>query len=266
MALLYSLVLHISLFLLLFIQIPSWTRIDEVTPSAPIMIDLKNVQIADKTNVPPKLEKKKQAAAQPVAKPKAKPKIKEEVKPKETKQKTAAAPVQDKKKAQKPTKKRPVTKAKAAEPKKSLESLLASVEKMAKTTPNKGTDKGVQGATSGDISQPLTMSELDFVAAAVRQNWYLDAGAQGIDTMIINIKIELDKSGKVLSAQILDKTKYRQDVAFRSVAESARRAVLICDGQGAESPFRTLAKKRPDTYREWREMTLRFSPLDGITM
>jgi hypothetical protein len=52
--------------------------------------------------------------------------------------------------------------------------------------------------------------------------------------------------------------------AFSSVSESAKRAVYICAGKGTESPFYILSQKYADHYGDWKEIYLRFSPLEGV--
>lgn len=283
---LYSLILHALIFVLVFVQLPTWMSPPrEKAEPVPIIIDLKKVEIADKTNLPPQVKAspaQEQKAAPKVSPPKPKPAPPKTPAPKPDRPapKTAAI-TPEKTKPVKPkakpvpsafTKKAARSTSKPAPPEETLDSLLAFVEKMSKTLPetpsvSKGKEQtasdGIKGGTGGDLSQKLTISELDFISTAIRKNWNLDPGAEGIDTMIIEIRIALDKSGKVYSADILDQKRYQTDKSFRSVAESARRAIYICDGQGADSPFRILAAKRPETYGQWKEMVLRFNPMDG---
>ena len=285
---LYSLILHALIFVLVFVQLPTWMSPPrEKAEPVPIMIDLKKVEIADKTNLPPQVKaspSQEQKAAPKVSPPKPKPVPPKAPQPKSGQPAPKAAAAVEKKttKPAPKVKSKPVPSAftkKAEKPasrpdrsEESLESLLASVEKMSKSLPetpsvSKGKEQaasdGIKGGTGGDLSQKLTISELDFISTAIRKNWNLDPGAEGIDKMIIEIRIALDKSGKVYSADILDQKRYQADKSFRSVAESARRAIYICDGQGADSPFRILAAKRPETYGQWKEMVLRFNPMDG---
>lgn len=285
---LYSFILHALIFVLLFVQLPTWMNPPrEKAEPVPIIIDLKKVEIADKTNLPPQVKAspaREQKAPPKVSPPKPKPAPPKETLPKSDKPASKAAAVEAKKTPQPTPKVKPKSVPSAfakktekptsrpAQSEESLESLLASVEKMSKSLPDtssapkgkkQAASEGIKGGTGGDLSQKLTISELDFISTAIRKNWNLDPGAEGIDTMIIEIRIALDKSGKVYSADILDQKRYQTDKSFRSVAESARRAIYICDGQGADSPFRILAAKRPETYGQWKEMVLRFNPMDG---
>ena len=52
--------------------------------------------------------------------------------------------------------------------------------------------------------------------------------------------------------------------SFQTIAESARRALYVCDGKGTDSPFRILSEKYADHYGDWKEIFLRFNPLQGI--
>lgn len=268
-----------------------------------IMIDLKKVQIGELTNLPQKVKKqtpKKQEAKAPskktekqkttvkktAPKPQAKP---EPVKPKEQpKPKDSVKAVEPPKKQEKSVKKeikkeppraeaKPTPKPESVkeQPKKKksdgLKSLLASVEDIKKNakpsttvqdTPQTGQEvqEGIEGGTEGSLMQPLTISEKDLIANKLRSCWNVDAGLSGIENMIVEIRAYVNRDGSIRDVKILN---MRSDEAFRSVAESARRAIYICADLKEESPFKMLADKRGDSYQSWKEIFVRFNPLDG---
>lgn len=193
----------------------------------------------------PKAPKKKPTAPVPAAKPKPKPKPKPEVK-KEQKQ---------------PEKGKP----QLANP---LKSLLASVDALEKEVGNtnqeatikEGTEvnnMGIEGGTGGSYFSELSISEIDAIAGRLRACWNLDPGAMGIKDMIIEIRAFLNKDGSVRKVDIINTSRYNSDAHFRSVADSARRAVYIC------APYSIFADKYADKYDKWNTMLLRFNPLDG---
>lgn len=193
----------------------------------------------------PKAPKKKPTPPVPAAKPKPKPKPKPEVK-KEQKQ---------------PEKGKP----QLANP---LKSLLASVDALEKEVGNtnqeatikEGTDvnnMGIEGGTGGSYFSELSISEIDAIAGRLRACWNLDPGAMGIKDMIIEIRAFLNKDGSVRKVDIINTSRYNSDAHFRSVADSARRAVYIC------APYSIFADKYADKYDKWNTMLLRFNPLDG---
>lgn len=193
----------------------------------------------------PKAPKKKPTPPVPAAKPKPKPKPKPEVK-KEQKQ---------------PEKGKP----QLANP---LKSLLASVDALEKEVGNtnqeatikEGTEvnnMGIEGGTGGSYFSELSISEIDAIAGRLRACWNLDPGAMGIKDMIIEIRTFLNKDGSVRKVDIINTSRYNSDAHFRSVADSARRAVYIC------APYSIFADKYADKYDKWNTMLLRFNPLDG---
>lgn len=193
----------------------------------------------------PKAPKKKPTPPVPAAKPKPKPKSKPEVK-KEQKQ---------------PEKGKP----QLANP---LKSLLASVDALEKEVGNtnqeatikEGTEvnnMGIEGGTGGSYFSELSISEIDAIAGRLRACWNLDPGAMGIKDMIIEIRAFLNKDGSVRKVDIINTSRYNSDAHFRSVADSARRAVYIC------APYSIFADKYADKYDKWNTMLLRFNPLDG---
>lgn len=85
----------------------------------------------------------------------------------------------------------------------------------------------------------------------------LDPGAMGIEDMIVEIRAQLNQDGTVRKVDILDSFRYGSDNHFRSVADSARRAVYICQ------PYSILADKYPEKYDMWKTLLLRFNPMDA---
>ena len=213
---------------------------EEVAPTEP----KKDYLVAPQPKKP-KAPKKKPTPPVPAAKPKPKPKPKPEVK-KEQKQ---------------PEKGKP----QLANP---LKSLLASVDALEKEVGNtnqeatikEGTEvnnMGIEGGTGGSYFSELSISEIDAIAGRLRACWNLDPGAMGIKDMIIEIRAFLNKDGSARKVDIINTSRYNSDAHFRSVADSARRAVYIC------APYSIFADKYADKYDKWNTMLLRFNPLDG---
>ena len=147
-----------------------------------------------------------------------------------------------------------------------LKDLLASVDDMGKklaaqdanATIKAGTqvnNMGIEGGIGGSYFSDLSISEADAIAGRLRACWNLDPGAMGIEDMIVEIRAYLNKDGTVRDVDILDKSRYNNDNHFRSVAESARRAVYTCQ------PYSILAQKYPQKYDMWKTMLLRFNPV-----
>lgn len=293
-AFLMSLALHGVILTLMLVNF-NFNREYSKPPSVILHVDLNKVQISNKTNLPQKAVKKKKApvqkkkeepkkeapkkkevAVQP--KPKTKPKPKAETpKPQPKPQPKPATPVKDAVPVQKkpePKKETVKEEPKKTQPQKEekgydLQSLLASVEKVRKE-PVKEEVKSVQNDLSADVGntglegrldQVLSISEKDFISSKLRECWNIDGGAQNLDEIVVEIKAFINKDGSVRDVKILNKQNYP---AFSSVSESAKRAVYICAGKGTESPFYILSQKYADHYGDWKEIYLRFSPLEGV--
>lgn len=218
---------------------------EETAPEEAAPTELKKDYLVAPQPKKPKAPKKKPTPPVPAAKPKPKPKPKPEVK-KEQKQ---------------PEKGKP----QLANP---LKSLLASVDALEKEVGNtnqeatikEGTEvnnMGIEGGTGGSYFSELSISEIDAIAGRLRACWNLDPGAMGIKDMIIEIRAFLNKDGSVRKVDIINTSRYNSDAHFRSVADSARRAVYIC------APYSIFADKYADKYDKWNTMLLRFNPLDG---
>lgn len=293
-AFLMSLALHGVVLTLMLVNF-NFNREYSKPPSVILHVDLNKVQISNKTNLPqksvkkkkapvqkkkeePKKEtpKKKEVAVQPKPKPKPKPKA-EPKKPQPKPQPKPVTPVKDAVPVQKkpePKKETIKEEPKKIQPQKEekgydLQSLLASVEKVRKE-PLKQEVKSVQNDLSADmgntglegrLDQVLSISEKDFISSKLRECWNIDGGAQNLDEIVVEVKAFINKDGSVRDVKILNKQNYP---AFSSVSESAKRAVYICAGKGTESPFYILSQKYADHYGDWKEIYLRFSPLEGV--
>ena len=181
---------------------------------------------------------------------------------------------QPKKPQPKPVQKKPEPKKQPEKPVKKeepqlanpLKSLLASVDALQKegeksetATIKEGTNvanMGIEGGTGGSYFSELSISEMDALAGQLRACWNLDPGAMGIEDMIVEIKAQLNQDGSVRSVEIHNTSRYSTDSHFRSVADSAKRAVYIC------APYKILSEKYAEKYDEWRILRLRFNPID----
>ena len=271
---------HVLIIILMVLDLSFGFKKHEPTPPAIMMIDLNKIKIDNKTNLPqkavvqkkktspkfmPKPEEKKISSPKPTPKPVQKSEQKPVVKPKENLVKEAVAvkaspsKQEEKKVVQKQEKK----------PNYDLQNLLASVEKVRKSPNLREVQQeevspdsvGIQGGTEGRIDQILTISERDYLANELQKCWNIDAGVERADEILVEIKAWINKDGSVREVKIINSMPIP---SFQTVAESAKRALYICDNKGADSPFKILAEKYSDHYGDWKEISLRFSPLQGI--
>ena len=183
------------------------------------------------------------------------------------------------KKLDKPKKTEKSKEKEAPKLKKGLKSLLASVGEMSReleketlddskkeeeTTDEVTKDEaedmqnlGVEGGVGGSYFRELTISERDAIAGRLRECWNVDPGARGIEDMVVEARAYLNKDGTVQKVDIIDTSRYNKDPFFRSVAESAKRAVFIC------APYSLFAEKYSDKYSLWKTILLNFNPVDG---
>lgn len=98
--------------------------------------------------------------------------------------------------------------------------------------------------------EPLSSSVSDAIRRQVEDNWNVPAGAADAADLTVEIRIYLRSDGEVSRAVIVDQSRL-SDAFYRTMAESARRAVLQA------SPLRDLP---PEKYEQWREITFTFKP------
>lgn len=187
----------------------------------------------------------------PSSKPKPKPQPKPDNKPKDTKK---AKPEE-----------------KAALQSSALKSLMQEIDNtknldIGETTQSAMIKEGTQvnnmgiegGNSNGSYLSDLTITETDAIASLLRQNWNLDPGAIGLENMRVEIRVHLNRDGSIKKIEFLDIGRFNSDPGYRSVAESAQRAIIA-----TQQVFKDVfAGKYSGNYDNWSTLRLNFDPLD----
>ncbi len=100
---------------------------------------------------------------------------------------------------------------------------------------------------------PLSMTEIDSIRAQIQRHWNVPAGAQDAHMMIVKLRIQLGPDGSVRQVDVVEKDRMSAEPFFRTMAESAVRAVKRT-GQ--------IQNLSPDKYHLWRDITVNFDPRD----
>jgi hypothetical protein len=112
---------------------------------------------------------------------------------------------------------------------------------------------GVSDADAGQGAPGDAFYSLrDFVRATVERRWNLDFSKLGKRKWRVAISVAMKKDGTIEKAEIVDRERYAKDAVFRSVALSARNAILL------SSPI----PLPPGTYDETMNFTLDLNPRD----
>jgi len=314
-----SIILHIAVFIAVWIDMPDFWHHDMTLGQNPIIVDLSQVRIDELTNLPTKAEfaevdqkatvtehkeqytdvsetepepvkeepqdepiedNKEDFVAPPEPEKKPEPKLEKKPEPKPTPKKPPVPsakpkPKEEPKPEPKKAEQKPQDTKKKEEERKvrsnALKSLLNEIdndknidlgEKNQKATIKQGTqvnNMGIEGGNSqGSYFSDLTISETDAIASLLRQNWNLDPGAMGIDGMRVEIRVKMKRDGSIEEIEFVDKNRYNTDPNYRSVAESARRAIIM-----TENAFKQVfGQKYADKYDVWSTLRLYFDPLD----
>lgn len=269
----FSALFHLAVFIFAVVGLPEFRRPPPIVDQ-PISVEV--VTIDQFTNPPrgkPEVSKKKKPEAkkpetrkspaltptpkEPEPKPEPKvaalptptPKTATKVKPKDDK---AADPKRTRAKA----KPRPKPRRKRLD----FASVLRSVknlDKKAKTAPReRSADAARKGARTNLATRPLSMSELDAVRRQIARCWNVPVGARDAETMVVDIYVVMNPDRTVREARIADASRMQRDPFFRTMAESALRAVL--------NP-RCSPLELPETKFElWKTFTLGFNPKDML--
>jgi outer membrane biosynthesis protein TonB len=159
----------------------------------------------------------------------------------------------------KPPQDKPVEKPKPQED--ALATLLKNVEQMKEPTeptqtPPQPNQQPTQPLTQQNLSDaPMTMSEIDAIRQQLAKCWNVPAGARDAQNLAVEIRVMFNPDGSVARAEIVDTSRMASDAFYRTAAESAYRAVLLC------SPLQQMPVKK---YNTWKNVTLNFDPREMV--
>ena len=125
-------------------------------------------------------------------------------------------------------------------PKNDFASVLKTVSKLEKTAPKPETrpaktlqqqvaealKRSGSRKSESRIDSALSASDLDAVRQQIEACWNLPAGARDAQNMTVEIRTLMNPDGRVRSASIVDTARATGDRFYRTMAESALRAVL----------------------------------------
>jgi hypothetical protein len=141
-------------------------------------------------------------------------------------------------------------------PQVTVESILKSVEKAKPRTEPDKADKVVKELAhatkpvTSSLDNKMTISEIDAVRRQIERCWNVPAGAKDAKNLVVDIHVVMNPDGTVREATVVDQARLQSDDFFRAAAESARRAIYLCQ------PLRL----PPEKYSLWQDMTLSFNP------
>jgi hypothetical protein len=125
--------------------------------------------------------------------------------------------------------------------------------------PSPPQDTGANDPNQGRIDKsfpgtPLTFGERSAILDKIRQCWFVDGVAEGVESMSVLLKVETDATGTVSGVQIAgaDVGRYESDPVFAGFADRARRALL--DYRCSALPLPPSLVGQPHTF------TMRVSP------
>jgi hypothetical protein len=148
------------------------------------------------------------------------------------------------------------------QPRDELETKLQGLAnlKQPSTDPRLLNGAGSAGLTANGNGAPgpyAAYSVKDYIRAQVERRWNLNTEELGARNFIIPIHVVLAADGTVTKAEIVDRQRYTADVAYRSIAISARNAVLL------SSPF-ALPSGQTFGGGGTVDMTLELNPRDTL--
>jgi outer membrane biosynthesis protein TonB len=103
------------------------------------------------------------------------------------------------------------------------------------------------------LDAPLSMTEIDSIKAQIQRNWNVPAGARDAQTMTVTLRLRLGPDGTVEHVEVVEAARMQADPFFRTMAESAVRAVLKTG---------RIMYLSPEKYSRWRDLKLTFNPED----
>lgn len=131
-------------------------------------------------------------------------------------------------------------------------SVMQAVDEVKRKSPHI-TEKAVDRAfESENISDKLTISELDALRQQLQRCWNVPAGALNANELAVVVKVTMGPDAIVRHVEIVDSARMQRDPYFRTAAESAKRALF--------SPKCTPLKLPKDRYDQWQTFEITFNP------
>ncbi|HVY13428.1 MAG TPA: hypothetical protein VHB73_07690 [Alphaproteobacteria bacterium] len=262
-----STLLHLLLFLLIWLGLPQM-----VTPP-PEPAQVVPVDIADISQITA-VKKAPEQKAQPTPPPKPEepkpPEPKPAEKPPEPPKPPTSEPTPELKAPQLKTedKPEPVPTPKPKPPKPEppkpdpLASILKNVAKMKPTEKQPETKPAPQKEPAPAPSPPqvpataehLSLSEEDALRRQLAQCWNVPVGARDVQNMTVDIYISINADRTVREAVVVDQARMASDPFFRTLAESALRALY--------NPHCSPLALPPEKYQQWKDTVMTFNPKD----
>jgi outer membrane biosynthesis protein TonB len=110
--------------------------------------------------------------------------------------------------------------------------------------------QATRSTTGVGAQTAMTMSEIDALRSQMMKCWNVPVGAPDPTALILRVKVLLNQDGSVAGMPQLLDTMGLSDPYFRAAADSAIRAVKMCE------PYKLPA----DKYEAWSEVTVTFDP------
>lgn len=285
---LFSASLHVFVLTLLILGLPNWA------PNTPVLLQSIAIEmvsdISETTKAPRKslveeiLEKPPELTEKPLPNPSPKPAEKpkpvpkpstppasdpapkpkpEPIKAKEKpKEKSKVTPHPKPKKIQpkvKPKLKKKMTPPKKKKtPQRDFNSVLKNLQKNAAAVPMTAAKNTNENAPvhSGDISDKLSVSELDALRRQIAGCWNIPAGARDAENLVVQISVSVNPDGTVRQAKVVNSRAMKQAPYYQIAAESALRAVLHPNCSPLRLP--------PNKYKQWKDFTFTFNPKEML--
>ncbi len=264
-ALVKSTVLHAAALLLAWFGVPS---LFEDPPLAPTVVTVAMVPVAPERNLPPE-----PVAETPPPEPAAVPDSpRPSNKPPAPAREAAVVPVptrlldQTARPKRKPPPPRAAPRALAEETPPAPDPLdfEQALEQLAENAPPPAADPSPPAAdplerllaradTPFRLDARLSMAEIDAIRSQIQRNWSVPAGAEDAHEMTVTLHLQLAPDGTVYHVEVVERARMRRDSFFRTMAESAVRAVQLT------GRIRGLSS---DSYQKWRDINIRFNPRD----
>ena len=110
---------------------------------------------------------------------------------------------------------------------------------------------------AADPGPPMTGAEADAFRLSVQYCWSVGSLSPDAQKTIVTVAFDLDREGRLVGdVTLLESAGGASEGAVASAFETARRAVVRCQGKGYPLPA--------EKYESWRSVVLTFDPIRGV--
>ncbi len=129
-------------------------------------------------------------------------------------------------------------------------------ELLSTAPPQAVSQENLQPQSLSNDDSVLSADEIDALRSILAECWSVSAGTREIANLRVAVKLSLERDGRIIQAEVVDKSRFKSDAFFRVAAEDALRALHHPKCQRLPLPS--------EKYKSWKVIIFEFDPQEML--